>query len=301
MWFSSRRRRSRSITGDATAGTVIQPTDQIGDQEAAAGWDDFVPTLNDVDAVVAASDLYRAGVEIWTLAVIVIVVFVAAVFQASVGFGANVIAQPIVFLLEPSLVPGSILLANVLLSCLVMFRDRQGIDQRPATGAVLGVVAGAVVGVATIRAASPDVLAIVIAGCVLLMVALLASNSLSLEPSSRNITLAALVGGFAGTTAGIGGPPMALVYQRVEGANLRGSLAGYFVIASPVALVGLAIAGRLGWREVGIGFGLFPVVLLAFVASGRLLPIVDRGFTRPAILSASALAAIVLIIRTIAT
>ncbi len=119
-----------------------------------------------------------------------------------------------------------------------------------------------------------------------------------MKPSRRNIAAASVVGGFAGTTSGIGGPPMALVYQRAEGPTVRGSLASYFVLASTVALVGLAFAGRFGLREIGAGLGLFPAVLAAFLASKRLLPIVDRGVTRPAILIVSALAAIILLVRT---
>ena len=235
----------------------------------------------------------------WTLAVIVVVVFVAGVFQASVGFGANVIAQPIVYLLDPSLVPGSILLTNTFLACLVMVRDRQSIDQRPVAGVVAGILLGTALGVVTIRAASPDTLAIVIAVSVLTMVVLMASNGLTLDPSNRNVNVASLIGGFTGTTAGIGGPPLALVYQRAEGPTVRASLASYFVLASAVALVGLALAGRFGWRELGIGVGLFPVTAVAFATSRPLLPVVDRGITRPAILATSAAAALVLLVRTI--
>ena len=114
-----------------------------------------------------------------------------------------------------------------------------------------------------------------------------------------SISLAALIGGFTGTTSGIGGPPMALVYQRAEGPTIRGSLASYFILATAVALTGLALAGRFGWSELLWGLALFPVVLVAFLASHRMLPIVDRGYARPAILSASALAAVILLVRTL--
>lgn len=235
----------------------------------------------------------------WTIALIAVIVFVAATFQASIGFGANVIAQPIVFLIEPSLVPGSILLATAMLSVMVMARDRQSIGERPMAGVIAGILTGTTLGVFTVRAASPDALAIVIAVIVLVMVALLATDRLRVEPTPLTISLAALVGGFSGTTSGIGGPPMALVYQRAEGPTIRGSLASYFILATTIALAGLAIAGRFGWSELLAGLALFPVVLAAFLASHRMLPIVDRGYARPAILSASALAAVILLVRTL--
>lgn len=241
------------------------------------------------------------GSNWWVLALIVFVVFVGAVFQASIGFGANVIAQPIVFLLEPSLVPGSVLLANALLSWMVMARDRQAIQQPPIGGAVIGLLAGTTLGVFVIRSVSADALAVIIAVLVLIMIALLAGDRVKVAPSDRSVSLAAVAGGFAGTTAGIGGPPMALVYKDAGGPAVRGSLAAYFVLSSPVTLIALAIAGRFGWLELAAGLILLPVSAAGFLASGPLLPIVDRGATKPAILSVSALAALTLLGRTILT
>jgi len=246
----------------------------------------------------AVGDTVTVGDPV-TIVAIAVIVFVAATFQASIGFGANVIAQPIVYLIEPRLVPGSILLATAMLSAMVMARDRQSIGERPMTGVIAGILVGTAIGVLTVRAASPDAMAIVIAVIVLVMVALLATDRLQIEPTPVTISLAALVGGFSGTTSGIGGPPMALVYQRAEGPTIRGSLASYFILATAVALGGLALAGRFGWSELAWGLALFPVVLAAFVASHRMLAIVDRGYARPAILSASALAAIILLGRTL--
>lgn len=244
------------------------------------------------------------SVDLWTLGLIVIVVFIGAVFQASIGFGANVIAQPIVFLLEPSLVPGSVLLANAALGWLVVARERQSIDRQAlgsaGAGAIVGLFTGTAIGVVVIRAASADALAIIVAISVLVMIGLLAGDRIRVAPSPRSISLAALAGGFAGTTAGIGGPPMALVYRDAEGPTVRSSLAGYFVISSPVALTGLVIAGRFGWSELGAGIALLPVTTAGFLASKPLLPLVDRGFTRPAILGVSAAAALLLLARTLA-
>ncbi len=242
--------------------------------------------------------------ELSTLAIVIVVVFVGAVFQASIGFGANVIAQPIVLLLEPSLVPGSVLLANAALSWLVMARERESIDRQAlgsaGGGAIVGLLTGTAIGVVVVRAASADGLAIIVALSVLTMIALLAGDRIRVDPSPRSISLAAVAGGFAGTTAGIGGPPMALVYRDAKGPTVRSSLAGFFVISSPVALAGLAIAGRFGWTELGAGIALLPVTTAGFLASKPLLPLVDRGITRPAILGVSAAAALLLLVRTLA-
>jgi uncharacterized membrane protein YfcA len=238
--------------------------------------------------------------DTWILVAVVIIVYVAALFQASIGFGANVIAQPLILLIEPSLEPGSILFTNALLSCLVMARDRQAIDRAPFRRAVGGLLLGTTIGVLIIRTASPETLALVIAICILAMVGLLAVDRIVAEPTTRNVAAAAAIGGFAGTTAGIGGPPMALLYRNADGATMRGSLGGYFMFSSSVVLTGLAIAGRFGWSEALAGFALFPVAALAFLSSHRLLPWVDNGIARPAILISSATSAAILLVRALA-
>lgn len=230
---------------------------------------------------------------------IVVVVFVGCLFQASVGFGGNVVAQPVVFLIGPTLVPGPVLLTVGLLNILVIGRERQRLQRGPLGWAALGMVGGTGVAVVTIGAVSGDGLAIVIAVSVLVMVASMASTRLELPRSRLNIATAGALGGFAGTTAGIDGPPMALLFQRAVVSAIRGFLATYFILSTAVALIGLSIAGRFGANEAADGLLLFPVAVVAFVLSRPLLPIVDRGRARPLILTASTVAAIILLGRTI--
>jgi uncharacterized membrane protein YfcA len=237
--------------------------------------------------------------EPWILIAVVVVVFAGAVFQASIGFGANVIAQPVVFLLEPSLVPGSVLFATAVLSWLVMKREPPIFESRSVGGALAGLALGVTAGAAVLQVVSDDGLALIIAVSVLVMVGLLAGDYISIAPTVRAIAAAAVAGGFAGTTSGIGGPPMALVYRNETGPKVRGSLAAYFVLSSPAALTGLAIAGRFGADELVWGLLLLPVAAAGFAASKPLLPIVDRGATKPAILAVSAAAAVILLVRTV--
>ena len=44
------------------------------------------------------------------------------------------------------------------------------------------------------------------------------------------------------TAAGLGGPPVALVYQRANGLRLRGTLAAYFIVGTVMSLSALASA-----------------------------------------------------------
>ena len=57
--------------------------------------------------------------------------------------------------------------------------------------------------------------------------------------------LAGATSGVLGTATSIGGPPMALVWQRSTGARLRGTMSGFFLIGSVMSIGVLALTGAV--------------------------------------------------------
>ncbi len=240
----------------------------------------------------------RSHVSPAAFAIVLLIVAVGCLFQASIGFGANLIAQPLVYQIDPDLVPGSVLVATASLSVLVVLRERHAVEVRPIGVGLGGAVVGIAAGTAVVGWASERTLAVVIAGCVLAMVAILAAG-LNVSRSGPNLFAAGAAGGFGSLTAGIGGPPLALLYASTEGPRVRSFLSGYFLVTSFFTFVGLTLAGRFGIDRLLDGLLLVPAAVAGYALSTPLLPIVDRGATRPAILAASAAAAVVLLVRTL--
>ena len=102
--------------------------------------------------------------------------------------------------------------------------------------------------------------------------------------------------GFMATAAGLGGPPVALVYQRETGVRLRGTLAAYFIIGTVVSLFALAWAGRFTREEVRLSSFLIPGTVLGYFMSRPAAAYLDGGYTRTAVLAVSALAAVSVIV-----
>jgi uncharacterized membrane protein YfcA len=102
--------------------------------------------------------------------------------------------------------------------------------------------------------------------------------------------------GFMATAAGLGGPPVALVYQHESGLRLRGTLAAYFIVGTVLSLVALAWAGRFGADEMRLSLFLIPGTVLGYFMSGRAAAYLDDGRTRAAVLLASGLAAVSVIV-----
>jgi uncharacterized membrane protein YfcA len=224
------------------------------------------------------------------------VVAVGSLLQGAVGFGLSLIAAPLVTLIDPTLVPGPLLMAAFVLPMLTARRDRSWIDLRGVRWALVGRVPGSMLGAAMLTGLSPRYMSLAVGLVVLAGVAMTASG-IHLRPRAPTLLVAGVLSGFMGTTAAIGGPPLALVYQHAEGPRLRGTLAGYFVVAAAISIAVLAAAGRFGRHDVIAGAALLPGVALGYVASHRFARWVDRGFTRPAVLLVSALAALVLVVR----
>ena len=67
--------------------------------------------------------------------------------------------------------------------------------------------------------------------------------------------------------------------------------------ARRACLVALFLVGRFGETELRLALVLLPGTLLGFAASRHLARVLDRGYTRPAVLIVSAVAAVSVIAR----
>lgn len=219
------------------------------------------------------------------------IILISSAVQGSVGFGANVLSIPSLLLLEPALVPGPAMMAGAAINLLMMLRDRRSTSVRPISNALIGRLGGTILAVGALSVLSDDGLALLVAVTVLAIVAVSLSG-LSPTRTTRNLVTAGTISGFSASTAGIGGPPVALLFQGASGPEVRGSLGAFFVIGNIMSLTGLAIAGRFGAEEIRLGLLLTPAALAGFGTTRWILPIVDRGYTKPAILGLSSLAAV---------
>src|SRR3954451_7705313 len=154
----------------------------------------------------------------------------------------NLLAVPGLLVLDPSFVPGPALVAGLLLSLLVGGRELRSTDRRLGW-ALLGLLPGTLLGLGLLALVPADSLGVPLGVLVLVAVGLTAARW---EPSPTRPALATagIASGFLATAASIGGPPMALLYARADGARLRSTLSVFFIAASAVSLAALATVGR---------------------------------------------------------
>jgi uncharacterized protein len=221
---------------------------------------------------------------------------IGALVQGSVGFGANIVAVPVIAVLEPDALPATLALVVIPLVAVMAVRERHAVDRAGVTWMTVGRVPGTVVGATVVAVISADTLSVLLGAGVLLAVAM--STFTATIPVNRvTATTAGFASGAMGTATAIGGPPLALLYQHHEGPVLRATLAVAFAVGTVLSLVGLAIAGAIEAWHVVLAIALVPGLLAGLALSRLLVHRLDRAWLRPAVLGFAAATAVIAIIR----
>jgi uncharacterized protein len=231
------------------------------------------------------------GVEI---GVIVAATTLGACLQGSIGFGLGLLGAPVLALVDPSMVPGPVLAAGIPLTMAVLVRERRALDVHTLRWALAGRVGGTVAAAATLALLPERPLAILFA-CLVLVAVGLSAAGLSVRPRTTTLAAAGMASGFMGTATSIGGPPIALLFQRSRGSELRATVGVVLAFGAIVSLVGLVAVGRYGGQELRLTAVLLPGVVAGYLVSGPLGRWLDRGWVRPAVLVAAAASALALL------
>ena len=237
--------------------------------------------------------------EVLTLIIGGAAVFVGAVVQGGVGFGLGLVAVPVLVLLDPAVMPGAIQVVNLTLPLFTLAAEWRRVDWRGVGFAILGRLPGSVIGGLIVVYISVYTLG-VLAGVMVLVAVGLTARAVSLPRNGFTITTAGFVSGITGTATGIGGPPIALIYQTAKGPEIRATLAMYFCLSAAQSLVILALVDHLPARALTVGATLIVPMIAGFLVSGPLRRYLDGGKVRVAVLAVASFSALILIVQSLA-
>lgn len=209
------------------------------------------------------------------LLIVGLAMFIGAIVQGSVGFGAVIVAFPLVVLVEPALLPQSIMLATFPLTVVVFLRNRANAVWPEVAALALTRLPGVALGVVIVEVLSPTTLAILGAGFILAAVAATAVAP-PISRRSGTLAVAGLASGFFGTSVGIGGPPIGLLYQHDTGGTIRATVGTVGLIGVLTTVVGLSLGGAMSATDLRTGFALMPFGLAGALSARYLLRWADQ-------------------------
>ncbi|MCO6046712.1 sulfite exporter TauE/SafE family protein [Aeoliella sp. ICT_H6.2] len=236
------------------------------------------------------------GVPVVYLLVGIAATTVGAIVQGSVGFGLAVVSAPILLMVAPQFVPGSLMLSATVLTLMMFFRERHAVVKREvfisATARLVTTIPTAyVVSIIDQRLFS------ILFAVVILVAVSISLSGVALPFTTSNLVLASCVSGISNTVSAVGGPPMALVYQTQHGAHIRSTLSAIFAIGSTLSMICLAVVGEFTFHDILLGLMLMPGIFLGFAISRYTVRLIDQHTTRPAVLAIAGLSAVVILVR----
>lgn len=236
------------------------------------------------------------GISIAVFIALMVLAFVGAALQGLVGFGFGVIAAPVVAFLAPELIPAALIIGSLPLPFMTLAREGRAVDWKAVGWIMVGTVPATLVGAAIVAAVPARTLQVIV-GVVVLLVAV--APMLKIEPKRGVGTLigAGAISSLGGTTASIGGPPIAIALRHETPALARSTMGVYFLMSSVVTLASLGAVGRLTSASWAVGLSMMPAVLLGFLLSSLIAHRFSQRAFGLAVVWFSALAAVGLLIR----
>lgn len=240
-----------------------------------------------------------AGLSVQLVVLIGVVAVAGAFVQAVVGLGIGLVSAPVIALVAPSLVPVLPLWLALLVSGLMVAGERLHVDWSAIAWALPARIPGTVVGAWLVSRFSEAQLGVALAVMVLLAVAItIRAAVIPVNPAT--LVTAGFFAGASGTATSIGGPPIALLFQRQAPEVVRATLSVFFFVGVIFSIGGLAIGGSLDGDAAELALVLAPGVVLGFLLGRAARNRVPRGVFRAGVLVVCAASALALLIRSVA-
>jgi uncharacterized protein len=196
-------------------------------------------------------------------------------------------------LIDTGLVPGPMLFAFIGLCVGMAWTGRDAIPWPILRVALGGLVLGTAVGAGILMMLPASSLGKVFA-VVILAAIVLSLSGLRVRADRLSCLLGGIVSGVMGTMSGIHGPPIGLVLQHEEPQRMRAMMGTLFALGYCFSVAALWIVGLFGWTGVGLGVAMIPGTLAGFAVAPWLARAIDRRRLRIAILTISAVSAVLL-------
>ena len=178
------------------------------------------------------------------LVFISVLLFASAAIQGILGLGFAVISSPILVQIEPLLVPQILSLLALPMAYRIYQREKKEVDWKPFKFLFLGRVIGGPLGLLLLINLNERLLSISV-GAIVFFAGVATFNEWTLERNNQTSWIAGSLSGIFAMIAGVGGPPIAILYRGASGKEFRPSLNAVFTFGIIITLSLLFISGEI--------------------------------------------------------
>jgi len=233
------------------------------------------------------------------LGVLGIAAVLGAFVQAVVGLGMGLVAAPVVGILAPSLVPALPLWLALLISGLMLAGERAHVDWRALAWALPARVPGTVVGAWLVLAFTEEQIGVALAVMTLVAVGV-AVRAARIPVTPPTLVGAGFGAGVTGTATSIGGPAIALLFQREPPEVMRSTLSVFFFVGVLLSLTGLGLSGSISRESWQVALVLAPGVVVGALLGRTVRDRIHRDSFRAGVLLVCTASAVTLLVRSLA-
>jgi hypothetical protein len=205
---------------------------------------------------------YFSTVGIYYFAFFVIVI--GAITQSAVGIGFG-IPGCLLILVEPTMVPGCIVLMGTFLAFSNAFLSFNDILKKDLIFAFSGRIVGTFISIPLITLTIGTNNFLIIFGLLLLISVAVSAKKWNLKANMKNVAIAGTCSGFMGTLTGVGGPPMGIVYQNSKSINVVATLNMFFGVGALFSVIVLTYIDILTLNDAMKCLLLAPAVIIGII------------------------------------
>lgn len=214
--------------------------------------------------------------------------------QAATGYGSAVVALPVLELAFPSHMPALLILLGAPLIALMVGIERTYIDAPAAAQVSSGLIFGTLLAIPVLELVSGRPLRLLFGFATLAALVSLTVMRSGVARTPPRSFAAGLASGFMGTTTGMSGPPLAVVFAHEHGPAVRSTLGVIYGIGSAFSIGALLIARRIDTTDLWLAAILTVPVVAGFGAGRLLLNKVSKRFLHLAVLAVVGGSAVIL-------
>ncbi|MCU4677358.1 sulfite exporter TauE/SafE family protein [Catenovulum sp. 2E275] len=224
------------------------------------------------------------------------IVMIGTLIQGIIGYGIGMFCAPLLFMINPEYVPAPMVLLSTVLTVSMLLRDKSDLKVDQVSWTMLGGFFGVVIAGIILNQVSLQQFQIVF-GLLILLAVIISIIGYTPKINKLNTCIAGYLSGFMGTLTAVGGPPVALLYQRVKAAQLKANLSAFFLFLNVIIVTTLIWIDKLTLNSLVLVAVAIPGLFIGFYLSGLVARFINPQQLRIFILIFSTLSGFASIIK----